>query len=166
LVASLEQELCRHLSASPVFLPLILDERRDALGDWLRNPAHALWLALQDGKAAAFLRLEPSERLVLPTSEATTVSITGACTRHGLRGTGIGTSLLQVGMQWAGSAGYTLCSVDFESANLPGSAFWLKHFEPVTQSLTRRIDPRLAWANARRDAADLQRSFDGHTWIG
>jgi hypothetical protein len=56
--------------------------------------------------------------------------------------------------------------VDFESANLPGSAFWLRHFEPVAHSLMRRVDSRLAWAHAERDEADLQRSFEGHTWIG
>ena len=36
----------------------------------------------------------------------------------------------------------TACSVDFESANLPGSKFWLRHFEPVAYSIIRHIDPR------------------------
>jgi ribosomal protein S18 acetylase RimI-like enzyme len=165
-IASLERGLLRHLSHSPAFIPLVLGERRAALEDKLGDPKCALWVASQSGEAVAYLRFEPSENLVLPTSSQTTVSITGAYTREDLRGVGIGTALLQTGLQWAGSSGYTQCSVDFESANLVGSAFWLRQFEPVTHSVVRRVDSRLAWANAQRDEIDLRRSFEGHAWIG
>jgi len=123
-------------------------------------------LAFCDGAAVAYLRFEPSEQIVLPTSAETTVAITGAFTRKDLRGMGIGAELLRTGLEWAHSADYLHCSVDFESANLPGSAFWVRHFEPVTQSLMRRVDPRLAWAHARRGETDLRRSLEGHSWIG
>ena len=166
LIAPLELALNRHLAASPAFLPLIVDGGRSALADWLEDPSHALWIAFSNGEAAAYLRFEPSESLVLPTSAETTVSITGAYTREDLRGRGIGAALLRAGLQWAGSTGYARCSVDFESANLPGSAFWLRQFEPVTHSLIRRVDPRLAWANARRDANDVWHAYEGDTWIG
>jgi GNAT superfamily N-acetyltransferase len=166
VAASLEFELLRHLAASPAFLPLILYERRASTAEWLADEKHVLWMASRDEQVVAYLRFEPSENLVLPTSAETTVSITGAFTREDLRGTGIGTALLQTGLRWAGCAGYTHCSVDFESANLPGSAFWLRHFEPVTHSLMRRVDPRLAWAHAGRDEPALLRAFEGHTWIG
>jgi len=165
LIAPMERALDRHLSASPAFLPL-LQSRRTVLENWLADEKHTLLVASRDREAVGYLRFQPSECLVLPTSAETTVSITGAYTREDLRGTGIGTVLLQAGLQWAGSAGYTHCSVDFESANLPGSRFWLGHFESITHSLMRRIDPRLAWAHARRDEADLQRAFEGHTGIG
>jgi GNAT superfamily N-acetyltransferase len=166
LIAPLELALSRHLAASPAFLPLIVDGGRSALSDWLADPSHALWIAFSGGEAAAYLRFEPSENLVLPTSAATTVSITGAYTREDLRGRGIGAALLQTGLRWAGAAGYTRCSVDFESANLPGSAFWLRQFEPVTHSLIRRVDPRLAWASVRRDASDVWHAYEKDTWIG
>jgi GNAT superfamily N-acetyltransferase len=166
LVVPLELGLSRHLAASPAFLPLILDERRTLVEKWLAEERHVLWLASRGGKAVAYLRFEPSEQLVLPTSAETTVAITGAFTCKDLRGSGIGTALLQMGLQWADSAGYTHCSVDFESANLPGSRFWLRHFTAVTHSVMRRVDSRLAWANERRDQADLLRAFEGHTWIG
>jgi GNAT superfamily N-acetyltransferase len=123
-------------------------------------------MASKDGEVVAYLQFEPSEQLVLPTSARSIVAITGAFTREELRGTGIGTALLQTGLQWARSAGYTHCSVDFESANLPGCAFWLRHFEPVTHSLMRRVDARLAWANAERGDSDLGRAFEGASWIG
>jgi GNAT superfamily N-acetyltransferase len=143
-----------------------MDGRRTTLEEWLAEEKHVLWMASRNGEAVAYLRFEPSEGLVLPTSAQTTVSITGAYTREDLRGTGIGTALLRIGLQWAASEGYTHCSVDFESANLPGSGFWLRHFSPVTHSLVRRVDPRLAWANAGRDEQDLRRAFEGHSWIG
>jgi GNAT superfamily N-acetyltransferase len=165
-VAQLELGLDRHLAASPTFLPLVVGGGRSELESWLGNPKHALWIASQGDEVVGYLRFEPSERMVLPTCSETTVSITGAYTREAWRGMGIGTALLQAGLEWAHSSGYTHCSVDFESANLPGSGFWLRHFDPVTHSLVRRVDPRLAWASARRDPEDVRRAFEGSTWIG
>jgi GNAT superfamily N-acetyltransferase len=166
LVTALEYGLVRHLSSSPAFLPLVLEERRRSLEDWIADQRHALWIVVREDEAVAHMRFEPSEQLVLPTSTEKTVAITGAFTRKDSRGVGIGTTLLQTGLHWAHTLGYTHCSVDFESANLAGSAFWLRHFAAVTHSLVRRVDSRLAWANARRDEVDLVRSFEGHTWIG
>jgi GNAT superfamily N-acetyltransferase len=166
LVAPLELALERHLSSSPAYLPLIVEGGRRGLEDWLADESHALWLAFRDGEAVAYLRFEPSEGLVLPTASESTVAITGAYTREAVRGTGIGTALLRHGFEWARSAGYRHCSVDFESANLPGSRFWLRHFEPVCHSLMRRVSPYVAWANARRDEVDLMRAYDGRTWAG
>ena len=134
---------------------------------WLKDETHALWLACQGDEALAYLRFEPSEGKVLPTTSDKTVAITGAFTQERVRGQGIGTALLQKGFAWAFSEGYTHCSVDFESANLPGYRFWLgSGFEPVCRSLMRRVDERLAWANARRDPVDVRRAFEGKTWIG
>jgi GNAT superfamily N-acetyltransferase len=166
-VAPLELALERHLSAPPVYLPLIIEDGRRGLERWLADEAHALWLAFQDGEAVAYLRLEPSEGLVLPTSAETTVSITGAFTREEARGQGIGAALLQHAFNWARSAGYVHCSVDFESANIPGSRFWLgSGFQPVCHSLMRRIDGRLAWAHAGRDEEDVLRAYEGRIWTG
>jgi len=165
-VAALEQDLFRHLSTSPAFLPLILDSRRTALADWIVDREHAAWIAFHGEEPVGYMRFEPSEQLALPTADEATVAITGAFTRQDLRGAGIGTALLKTGLCWAHSVGYTRCSVDFESANLAGSAFWLRHFEAVTHSVVRRVDSRLAWANEQRKEADLWRSFEGHTWIG
>ena len=160
-IVPLELALERHLSSSPTYLPLIVEGGRRSLEDWLADESHTLWLAFRDGEAVAYLRFQPSEGLVLPTESETTVAITGAFTREDVRGTGIGTALLRHGFEWTRSAGYQHCSVDFESANLPGSRFWLRHFEPVCHSLMRRINPRQAWANARRDTVDVMRAYNG-----
>jgi GNAT superfamily N-acetyltransferase len=166
-VAPLELALERHLAASPAYLPLLIEGGRRGWESWLEDESHALWLAFQEDQAVGYLRFEPSEGLVLPTASDRTVAITGAFTREDVRGQGIGTALLRRGFEWARMAGYTHCSVDCESANLPGSRFWLgSGFVPVCRSLMRRIDRRLAWANARRDPADVLRAYEGHTWIG
>jgi GNAT superfamily N-acetyltransferase len=172
IVSPLEIALDRHLSASPAYLPLLIDGGRQGWERWLADETHALWLAFQEGEAVGYLRFEPSEGLVLPTASEGTVAITGAYTREEVRGQGIGTALLRRGFlacakPEARSEGYTHCSVDFESANLPGSRFWLgSGFVPVCRSLMRRVDSRLAWANARRDPEDVRRAYEGQTWIG
>jgi GNAT superfamily N-acetyltransferase len=172
-VSPLELALDRHLSASPAYLPLLVEGGRQGWERWLAKESHALWLAFYEGEAVAYLRFEPSEGLVLPTDSEKTVAITGAYTRPDLRGRGIGTALLRRGFEACAasrtvrSEGYTHCSVDFESANLPGARFWLgSGFTPVCRSLVRRIDQRLAWANARRDPVDVLRAHEGKTWIG
>jgi GNAT superfamily N-acetyltransferase len=167
VVTPLMMSLRRHLAGSPVFLPLIIEERRDELAEWLSDPANALWLAFQDGEPVGLIRMEPSEFQVLPVSEKSTVAITGAFTKQEVRGQGIGTALLNHGLNWARSAGYRQCSVDFESMNIPSSWFWLgKGFEPVCYSLIRRVDERLGWAHDGRNAGDVLDAYEGRTGAG
>jgi GNAT superfamily N-acetyltransferase len=167
LIMTLELPLRRHLAAAPVFLPLIMEKGRESRERWLSDPAKRLWLASQDGAVTAYMSLEPSRSEVMPISNEATVAITGAYTREGLRGRGIGTALLSRALDWARSAGYQHCSVDFESANIPGSRFWLrKGFRPVCYSLCRRIDSRLAWANEDRPEGDLVRAYEGQVGVG
>jgi GNAT superfamily N-acetyltransferase len=171
-VTPLELGLDRHLSAAPAYLPHLIERGRKGWQTWLADERHALWLAYRGEEAVGYLRFQPSEGLVLPTASEETVAITGAYTQEAVRGQGIGTALLRRGFEayeasGALSEGYAHCSVDFESANLPGCRFWLgSGFVPVCRSLMRRVDFRLAWANARRDAEDVRRAYEGQTWIG
>jgi GNAT superfamily N-acetyltransferase len=166
-VTPLELGLERHLSASPAYLPFLIEGGRSGWEGWLADETHALWLAFIGDEAVGYLRFQPSEGLVLPTALDQTVAITGAYTQEAVRGRGVGTALLRRGFEWALSEGYTHCSVDFESANLSGYRFWLgSGFLPVCHSLMRRVDPRLAWANARRDPVDVSRAYEGQTWVG
>ena len=163
----LEVALRRHLASAPIFIPLIIEEGREHRARWLSDAAKALWLAFQGGDAVAYMCLEPSQSQVMPISDRATVAITGAFTKEEARGGGIGTALLDHALHWARSAGYKHCSVDFESANIPGSRFWLaKGFQPVCRSLIRRVDDRLAWAHEGRDDADLLRAYEGRTGVG
>jgi hypothetical protein len=45
-------------------------------------------------------------------------------------------------LNWGLKNNMKRCSVDFESANIEGRKFWLKHFNPVCYSAIRKLDDR------------------------
>lgn len=95
-------------------------------------------------------------------SDETTVTIIGAFTKEDIRQRGIGTVLLNHSLEWARSAGYERCTVEFESANIVGSSFFHgKGFKPVCYSLARHIDERITWAQEKRDHTDIHKEILG-----
>ncbi len=153
-IRPLEAALNRHLSTAPIWLPL-LDLDGKNWEDWFADHQHALWLAYHNGEAVAYLCIESSSHNGLPVADDITASITGAYTVPALRGHGIGVGLLNRALEWARANGYQKCAVDFESANLPGSHFWLTHFQPVCYSVARRVDAHLAWAHSERPESTI-----------
>ena len=167
LLAPMVRDLWRHLSASPIYIPLLQSDRRSDDERWLAEEDHAIWIAFRSGRPVGHIRLEPSEQLVLPTSDDSIIACTGAYTAPDARGAGVGAALLAHAMEWARSQGYARVSVDFESANIPGSAFWLgSGFRPICTSLKRVVDERSAWANPTRSNEDLMRAYEGKVSIG
>jgi GNAT superfamily N-acetyltransferase len=142
---TLDQALRRHLAAAPVFL---MDEHgSESYEQWLANSANVLWLASCGGEVAGGMGLEPSNTdACYIIRDETTISITSAFTKEGERNRGIGTALLDHSLDWARSAGYKRCAVDFEPQNIPAARFWLRHFQPVCYSLIRHVDERVASA--------------------
>lgn len=139
-VLALDEGLWRHMRSTPSFQPV---ERRgrNHYEKWLENPERVIWLAGWGGEPAAFMSLGPAnEDVCTIIRDPGTTSIYGAYTREGVRGLGIATALLTHALRWARSAGYERCAVDWESMNLEGRRFWLRHFRPVCYSLLRRID--------------------------
>ena len=53
---------------------------------------------------------------------------------------GIGGALLQHAVAWARDAGFERLFVEHETANLPGAAFWRRHFEPYLVFSMRYVD--------------------------
>jgi len=153
-IRPLESALNRHLSSAPIWLPLLECTGRN-WESWFTDAQHALWLAYHNGEAVGYLCIESSSHNGLPVADDVTASITGAYTVPTMRGRGIGVVLLNRALEWAQANGYQKCAVDFESANLPGSKFWLSHFQPVCYSVARRVDDRLAWANETREAPNV-----------
>ena len=145
--------LLHHLATSPIFLPLMINPLRQFLEEWLSNPGKVLWLASLSGEDVGCMRLEPVDDRNAPMSisDKETVAISGVFTRGDHRSRGVGTALLNHSLEWAWSAGYRKCAVGFESTNIIGSSFWLKHFQPVCYSLIRHIDERLTGVNERQD---------------
>ena len=72
-----------------------------------------------------------------------------AATKPEARGEGLGTLLARYGLERAREEGYESCLIDWHVPSLLASRFWPKFgFEPVAYRLARRIDPRIAWADA------------------
>ncbi|UCB42742.1 MAG: GNAT family N-acetyltransferase [Dehalococcoidales bacterium] len=162
VVLRLTVGLQRHLATSPIFMPLMTYRERRFHEEWLSNRDKVLWLASLSREIVGHMRLGPVDApyAPMPVSDKETVAISGAFAWEDHRSRGIGTALLDHSLQWARSAGYKNCSVDFESANILGSRFWHRSgFRPVCYSLVRRIDERIAWAHENRDEIDLLRGL-------
>jgi len=136
----LDHGLWRHMQGAPTFLPQE-PRGRAHWEEWLQgDPTRYTLLALVRHEPAGFLSLGPANDDVstIIVDEGTT-SIYGAFTRQEMRGKGIATALLDHALERARQAEYRRCAVDFESANVDGARFWLKHFRPVCLSLFRQI---------------------------
>jgi GNAT superfamily N-acetyltransferase len=143
ICTALEAALRHHLASSPTYLSIEEDDNSSYVR-WLADPAHALWLAYQDGEAVAYLRIEPAnEDACTLIQDPGTASITGAYTMPHVRGTGIGSTLVDRALAWARAEGYARCAVDFEPMNVLAARFWLRHFQPVCYALARQIDERI-----------------------
>jgi len=156
LILPLEREHVRYMRGGPIFLPLLETFGRDEYASWLAEPAHTLWLALHNGGAVAYMCSRPPKPdVAYIVSDPGTISTTGVYVKPQWRGRGIATLLLRHMIEWARSNGYERCSVDFESQNMLGSRFWLRHFQPICYSLIRRLDERIAWAGKDNSTASV-----------
>lgn len=140
----------RYYAQSPTFLPLFELDDRPYFEEWLGTPGNVMWIAIRDGELVAFLWVKhASDNASLIVRDEKTAAIVGAFTKPGLRGNGIAAAMLAAAVEHAASSGYARMSVDFESANILGRRFWLKHFQPVCYSLTRHVDERIGEAANR-----------------
>jgi len=161
-VITLVIALRRHMASAPAFMPFITHRERQRTQQWLSDSNNAMWLAYHDDEPVGFMGLQPSDPhgAVMPVSDKTIVAFNRTFTREDLRLRGFGTALLDYSLDWARSAGYERCSVDYESTNIIGSRFWeSKGFRPVCYSLVRHVDERIAWAHKDRDETDILREF-------
>jgi GNAT superfamily N-acetyltransferase len=144
--------LRRHLASAPIFLPL--QEKWDLARyqAWLEQAGATNWLACVDGQPVAWMRAQTGDdgagELV---RDAATVAITGAYTVPAQRSSGVATALLQTVIDYAEENGAARISVDFETQNIDGARFWLRHFQPASYSLLRQVDERILWAHADRE---------------
>jgi len=142
--AAFGEALARHLATAPTFW---IHELED-LGEWLKGPANALWLAYDGEEAVGCMGLGPANPDACAIiQDEKTASIESAFTREGARGRGVATALLNRSLEWARVEGYERCAVDFEPMNFLAARFWMRWFEPVCYSLMRCIDKRLGRAH-------------------
>ena len=139
----LDNELVSYLSRSPTFL---FSERSDTtetekavLG---KNTISIL--AEGDHQILGCIRgHSQKEDGCTIVQDVSVMGIDFAYTDPSVRGTGIGRSILGEILNWGKSKQKTGCAVDFESANVLGRTFWLRHFKPVCFSAIRHVDPRV-----------------------
>jgi GNAT superfamily N-acetyltransferase len=116
----------------------------DDYTEWIKNSQNAAWLAYADKECVGFMAFEPGLECECELlRDKTTINISAAFTRPSARSRGIATALLNQGLSWAQSRGYTRCAVDFESMNTLATRFWTRWFKPVNYSLTRCLDERV-----------------------
>jgi ribosomal protein S18 acetylase RimI-like enzyme len=137
---ALGQGLMAHLRAAPVFLR----GEGESLADWERSLAdkgRAVFIATQIWRQpVGYLRIGPAnEDACTLIRDPGTASITGAYVAPEARGSGRGLGLLVAALAWAREAGYARAAVDFESANVEGAGFWMRHFQPVVMSGMRWV---------------------------
>jgi len=140
---ALIEALRRHSASAPTFLIHTDQQDRSYYEAWFADPANAFWLAHGGTNAMAFMQQGPANRdtCTIIRDEKTT-SITGAYTEEDLRSRGIATALLNRSLEWARSAGYERCAVDFEPMNPLATRFWLRYFQPVCYTQVRHVDKR------------------------
>lgn len=133
----------KHLSSSPIYLHDCNDENHfDEYNEWLKTENNILWVAELNNKIIGFLKTNTAEINMDELDDGYTMGINGAYVLPEYRGQHIMSRLLNVSTDWAIGNGLKRCSTDFESANMEGRRFWLKHFTPYCYSMIRRIDER------------------------
>jgi GNAT superfamily N-acetyltransferase len=151
-IMRLSEVLGRHHASSPSFLPYLREPDTQIEKDtraWLNEWSNALLLASRSGSVVGMQTyVAPASLSPLAVlAESTTYLFEGVVVPEGQR-KGVGTALLREGMQWAESSGLKTCALHFLSANLAAARFWQSHgFWPLTHTLTRHVDERIAWAN-------------------
>ncbi|MHB8575527.1 MAG: GNAT family N-acetyltransferase [Dehalococcoidia bacterium] len=142
--------LYRHLAAPPSFMPYLPEVepaiRREAT-EFLTADRYLSLLAERSGRpvgAAIFWRGMP--RKVAPEKA---LWLTDAYVEPAERGRGSGLALVAAGLAAACGEGYEWCLLNYLTANLAASRFWLQTcgFRPITYHLTRNVDVRAAWGS-------------------
>ena len=137
-IVDLRNGLLSHLAKSPTFMHFPPMSREQA--SKLSEERHSrIFTASLGTRRIAFLEItDRGENFVC--DDPGMMNICGAYCLCEFRGTGAYHNLLCHVIHTLQSEGYTWLGVDFESFNPTARGFWLKHFQPYTSGLVRRID--------------------------
>ena len=146
-LARLDNELVSYLSRSPTFLFTEKSEKTETANAFLGENSISI-IAERDRRVLACIRgRSQKEDGCTIVQDTSIMGIDFAYTDPKVRGTGIGRRILEEILERGKSKQKTGCAVDFESANVLGRAFWLRHFETVCYSAIRYVDPRVVRAS-------------------
>lgn len=140
LVRDLDDRLHTHLASSPTLLPHGEPEDVEWWAARLADPRVAIWIAeASRGTVGYFVQGPATDDACDLIVDPGTSSVTGAYVLPEARRGGIATALLARAVDWAREQDYARLSVDFETANVEGVRFWLRHFRPIVVSFARTI---------------------------
>ena len=126
----------------PLFLTR--EKRSHEHYDKLFGKDSAIFLAFKDGEPIGIMQIRKNKELdaiTLCDMNTGLIDQMGAYIKPKHRRRGIGTALLLRCVQWCQNRGIPRIHADFESANLSGRSFWLKHFTAAMHSARRTIYP-------------------------
>ncbi len=141
-VNQLEIDLSSNLQTSPTFLHSSLSGQSSPLSDFISDKNQTFVVEFEDKIVAATRCVLGSSNLDL-LDHSQTIAINFANTYPEFRGMGLGTHLVNEVLKWGQTHQSTRCTVDFESANLIATRFWLSLFTPIGFSAIRKMDNRL-----------------------
>lgn len=141
-IAILHQAHNRYYRNPPLWMPNPEEDPLKDLRTWMADDDHRIYAAWDDSSVMGYLRVQPHAESYV-SHHPKLRNITAAYVDPSARHHGIASALLASAIHDMKRAGVKWCGVDYETINPSGSAFWEKHFDAYTFSLTRRIDERI-----------------------
>lgn len=144
-LVGLAREVTRFHAESPMLRPALSDHDfvREELIKGIEAADSLVVVADLGQRLAGFFQLNPDNHFV----DTARIGIAGVGPSE--RHQGVGTAILDFAMDWASRVGFRFCAVEWTSPNLTSDRFWRSRgFQPLQYKLTRRIDPRIAWAHS------------------
>lgn len=139
-LARMERALWEHLAAPPTCRIHPPPGGRTETARRLADPSQPVWLAEVGGSPVGFISLQPSDDAPASLRSPDLVRCDGAFVAAEHRGRGVAATLLGEARRWAAAAGFSGCSLDYESANVAAARFWpASGFVAVLHSVGRRI---------------------------
>lgn len=148
--------LRRHMVGPPVWgaaLPEDVQSMREGFAEMLADATARVWLAEETAEGGhilgyqAYYPASPADDNLTISISDRTILLEVAATRPEARGRGVGRALTRAGLADAAAAGYGVCVTDWRSTNIEAARFWPRFgFRPTVYRLTRKVDPRVAWA--------------------
>ena len=140
-----------HQAAAPSWLPITRETMEDVQGSYeaLSEDQDAyLWMAEQGDRIAGFhVYFRKEDRMSLITPENCAV-LPAASINPDLRGKGVGRALANHCFNEMKKQGFDYIFADWHTPNQLASYFWPRMgFQPIMVRMTRKIDPRIAWAH-------------------
>lgn len=148
----------RHLAGPPVWaaaLPEDMVAIREGFAEMLTDDTAHVWLAEEEGSNGPgrlmgyqlYYPASPADDNLTISINDRTVLLQLAATQPQARGRGIGRALTAAGLADAARGGYRVCVTDWRTTNVEANRFWQRFgFQEAVYRLTRKVDPRVAWA--------------------